>query len=172
MEPQNDDRKIPLGISSCLLGQKVRFDSGHKHNPYITQSLGEFFSFEPFCPEVTIGLGIPREPIRLIRGEDEDSVRCVGTKNPNLDVTTELVQCAEDQAHWVASVYGYIFKKDSPSCGMERVKVYTNASARRDGRGMFAATIMDRFPDLPVEEEGRLSDARLRENFIKRVFLY
>jgi uncharacterized protein YbgA (DUF1722 family)/uncharacterized protein YbbK (DUF523 family) len=164
--------KIPLGISSCLLGQKVRFDSGHKHNRYITQTLGEFFSFEPFCPEVSIGLGTPREPIRLVNSEDDDSVRCVGTKDPTMDVTDELTECAEAQAPWVTSVYGYIFKKDSPSCGMERVKVYTKTSASRDGRGMFAGKIMDMFPDLPVEEEGRLSDARLRENFVKRVFLY
>ena len=172
MPSSQNDMKIPLGISSCLLGQKVRFDSGHKHNPYITQSLGEFFSFEPFCPEVDIGLGIPREPIRLVASEDGSAVRCVGTKNPALDVTNELVASADAQAPWIASVYGYILKKDSPSCGMERVKVYTKNAARRDGRGIFAATIMDRFPDLPVEEEGRLSDARLRENFVKRVFLY
>lgn len=164
--------KIPLGISSCLLGQKVRFDSGHKHNPYITQTLGEYFSFQPFCPEVSIGLGTPREPIRLVNSENDDSVRCVGTKDATLDVTDKLVQSAEEQAPWVASVYGYIVKKDSPSCGMERVKVYTKSSAKRDGRGMYTGKIMDMFPDLPVEEEGRLSDARLRENFVKRVFLY
>lgn len=165
-------QKIPLGISSCLLGQKVRFDSGHKHNPYITQTLGEFFSFEPFCPEVSIGLGTPREPIRLVNSDDSGSVRCVGTKDPSLDVTDKLTECGKAQAPWVASVYGYIFKKDSPSCGMERVKVYTQSSARRDGRGLFAAQIMDMFPNLPVEEEGRLGDARLRESFVKRVFLY
>lgn len=173
--PSNDPTaptKIPLGISSCLLGQKVRFDSGHKHNAYITQTLGEFFSFEPFCPEVSIGLGIPREPIRLVAAGDEGSVRCVGTKNPELDVTDALSDCGKAQAHWVAGVYGYIFKKDSPSCGMERVKVYHRSSARREGRGLFAAQIMDAFPDLPVEEEGRLGDAGLRENFVKRVFLY
>jgi uncharacterized protein YbgA (DUF1722 family)/uncharacterized protein YbbK (DUF523 family) len=164
--------KIPLGISSCLLGQKVRFDSGHKHNPYITKTLGEFFSFEPFCPEVSIGLGTPREPIRLINSGDDGSVRCVGTKDPTLDVTEALTECGKAQAPWVAAVYGYIFKKDSPSCGMERVKVYTNSSALRNGRGMFAAQIMDTFPNLPVEEEGRLGDARLRENFVNRVFLY
>jgi uncharacterized protein YbgA (DUF1722 family)/uncharacterized protein YbbK (DUF523 family) len=164
--------KIPLGISSCLLGQKVRFDSGHKHNPYITQTMGAFFSFEPFCPEVSIGLGTPREPIRLVSEGDDGAVRCVGTKSPSLDVTQELIECGKAQAPWVAGVYGYIFKKDSPSCGMERVKVYTKSTPRRDGRGMFAAQIMDTFPNLPVEEEGRLGDARLRENFIKRVFLY
>ncbi|QFU77707.1 DUF1722 domain-containing protein [Halioglobus maricola] len=164
--------KIPLGISSCLLGQKVRFDSGHKHNPYITQNLGEFFSFQAFCPEVSIGLGTPREPIRLVNNADDDSVRCVGTKDPSLDVTDELVASARAQASWVSSVYGYIFKKDSPSCGMERVKVYRKSSATRDGRGMFAGEIMDMFPNLPVEEEGRLNDARLRENFVKRVFFY
>ena len=121
---------------------------------------------------MSIGLGTPREPIRLVNSADNDTIRCVGTKTPTLDVTDDLIDCAKMQAPWVAAVYGYIFKKDSPSCGMERVKVYTNSSARRDGRGMFAAQIMDAFPDLPVEEEGRLCDARLRENFVKRVFLY
>lgn len=164
--------KIPLGISSCLLGHKVRFDSGHKHNAYITRTLGEFFSFEAFCPEVTIGLGTPREPIRLVTSAEEGSVRCVGTRDATLDVTDALTQCGDAQSGWVAGVYGYIFKKDSPSCGMERVKVYTKSSARRDGTGLFATRIMNNFPNLPVEEEGRLGDARLRENFIKRVFLY
>lgn len=164
--------KIPLGISSCLLGHKVRFDSGHKHNAYITQTLGEFFSFEPFCPEVSIGLGTPREPIRLVTADNGASVRCVGTRDPSLDVTDALAECGDAQSDWVAHVYGYIFKKDSPSCGMERVKVYTKSSARRDGTGLFAARIIGNFPNLPVEEEGRLGDARLRENFIKRVFLY
>jgi uncharacterized protein YbgA (DUF1722 family)/uncharacterized protein YbbK (DUF523 family) len=164
--------KIALGISSCLLGQKVRFDSGHKHNSYITETLGEYFSFSAFCPEVAIGLGTPREPIRLITDAEGDDIRCIGTRNTELDVTEQLREYGRAQKGTVAGLYGYIFKKDSPSCGMERVKVYQKAMPRRIGQGIFAAEIMTMFPDLPVEEEGRLGDAGLRENFIKRVFLY
>ena len=114
--------KIKIGISSCLMGEKVRFDSGHKKNSYVTDTLSDYFEFTPFCPEVSIGLGIPRETIRLVTVDDD--IRCVGTKSPDLDVTEELYQCAEEQKDWIAELSGYILKKDSPSCGMERVKVY------------------------------------------------
>ncbi len=167
--------KIPIGISSCLLGNRVRFDSGHKNNDYIKTTLGQYFEFTPFCPEVDIGLGVPREPIRLIRLDKKDSIdklRCVGTKTPELDVTEKLVDSAKKQSDWVASMRGYIFKKDSPSCGMARVKIYTNNHPSKEGIGIFAREIMSQNPLMPIEEEGRLGDARLRENFIKRVFMY
>jgi uncharacterized protein YbgA (DUF1722 family)/uncharacterized protein YbbK (DUF523 family) len=162
--------KIPLGISSCLLGEEVRFDGGHKNNAYITQSLGIYFKFEPFCPEVEIGLGIPREPIRLVITGNE--VRCVGVKDNSLDVTDKLTMIADQQHDWQQEIYGYILKKDSPSCGMERVKQYRNGSVERAGVGIYASRIMQNFPNLPVEEEGRLGDPVLRENFIQRVFIY
>ena len=164
--------RLLIGISSCLLGERVRFDSGHKNQSYITETLSDYFEFRPFCPEVAIGLGIPREPIRLVVNELGGAVQCVGTKNPDKDVTEPLKNIAREQFDWIASLDGYIFKKDSPSCGMERVKVYTNAMPKRNGVGIYAAEILQAFPNLPLEEEGRLGDAGLRENFIKRVFLY
>ena len=164
--------RLLIGISSCLLGERVRFDSGHKNHSYISQTLSEYFDFRPFCPEVSIGLGIPREPIRLVAEERGGPVRCVGTKDADKDVTEPLKAMAHEQFEWIAGLDGYIFKKDSPSCGMERVKVYTNAMPEKTGVGMYAGEVLNAFPNLPVEEEGRLGDAGLRENFIKRVFLY
>ncbi|WNO11510.1 DUF523 and DUF1722 domain-containing protein [Teredinibacter sp. KSP-S5-2] len=163
---------IAIGISSCLLGEKVRFDTGHKNNDYITKTLSQYFQFRGFCPEVSIGLGIPREPIRLVTDTIDGEVRCIGTKTPELDVTDKLTQCGKDQLDWVKTLSGYIFKKDSPSCGMERVKVYYKNNPKRNGVGLFASVITQHCPNLPTEEEGRLGDAMLRENFIKRVFLY
>ena len=168
----DQDLKIPVGISSCLLGERVRFDSGHKNNSYITGTLADYFSLRPFCPEVSIGLGIPREPIRLVKDSKEAEVRCIGAKNVDLDVTSRLTDSARQQFDWIAGLSGYIFKKDSPSCGMERVKVYFKDMPERSGVGIYAREILREFPDLPTEEEGRLGDSRLRENFIGRVFLY
>lgn len=165
---------IKIGISSCLLGENVRFDSGHKKNAYITGILNNYFEFTPFCPEVSIGLGIPRETIRLVSVDDE--VRCVGTKSADLDVTEKLYQSADDQKHWHVDLSGYILKKDSPSCGMERVKLYKGIEkgtmAEKVGVGLYAKRLMENYPHLPVEEEGRLADSRLRENFIQRVYVY
>ncbi|MBA6414520.1 DUF1722 domain-containing protein [Colwellia sp. 6M3] len=164
------DNKISIGISSCLLGHKVRFDSGHKNNSYINNTLSEYFDFIPFCPEVEIGLGIPRETIRLVLLDDK--VHCVGSKNPDLDVTDRLKDCAEEQKIWQQNLSGYILKKDSPSCGMERVRLYKGDMPDRIGVGIYAQKLMENYPNLPVEEEGRLGDAILRENFIQRVFIY
>ncbi len=168
-QPKDGDL-IPVGISSCLLGEEVRFDGGHKNSPYINQTLGLYFMFTPFCPEVDIGLGIPREPIRLVVAEEQ--TRCVGTKTSELDVTERLIQSADSQQDWQGKIFGYILKKDSPSCGMERVKQYRNGSVERTGIGIYANKMMQNFPNLPVEEEGRLGDPVLRENFIQRVFIY
>lgn len=164
---------VPIGISSCLLGERVRFDSGHKNNSYISKTLSEYFDFKPFCPEVSIGMGIPREPIRLVSDQlDGGDIRCVGTKTEDLDVTEKLEQCGQDQLDWARGLCGYIFKKDSPSCGMERVKIYYKNNPKRSGIGLFAKQIIEALPNLPTEEEGRLGDAILRENFIRRVFIY
>lgn len=162
---------ILLGISSCLLGEQVRFDSSHKHNRYITDTLGEYFDFLPFCPEVAIGLGIPRPPVRLVRIADEIRVR--GIRDPDKDVTDELTAYAQQAATACNNISGYIFKSKSPSCGMERVKVYSEqGDPVAVSSGVYAAGIMQRYPSLPVEEEGRLMDPHLRENFIERVFIY
>ena len=170
MEP--DVLPLRIGISSCLLGNQVRFDAGHKHCAYITQTLGEYFEFIPFCPEVAIGLGIPRPPIRLV--SIDGSIRVRGVNNPQQDVTDALIENAEAVACQLHDACGYLFKKGSPSCGMEGVKVYHSPSGHtpESSSGMFAATIMRALPELPVEEEGRLMDPRLRENFIERVFIY
>ena len=162
--------KIKVGISSCLMGQKVRFDSGHKRNAYINNVLANYFEFTSYCPEVDIGLGIPREPIRLV--EIDAQVRCVGTRNTDLDVTDALYESADKQIDWHQQLCGYILKKDSPSCGMERVRLYKGEIPERVGSGIYARRLMQNFPQLPVEEEGRLEDSLLRENFIQRVYIY
>jgi uncharacterized protein YbgA (DUF1722 family)/uncharacterized protein YbbK (DUF523 family) len=162
--------KIPVGVSSCLVGEKVRFDGGHKQNRYILDTLGQFFRFRPFCPEMAIGLGVPRETIRLV--SIDGRTEAVGNKNRHLNFTRPLIQSAEDQAGWHAEIFGYIVKKDSPSCGMERVRVYQGEVPKRDGRGLYTQTMMRNFPSLPVEEEGRLGDPVLRESFVKRVIIY
>ncbi|MBT8145775.1 MAG: DUF523 and DUF1722 domain-containing protein [Gammaproteobacteria bacterium] len=164
--------KIPVGISSCLLGENVRFDGGHKQHSYVQQTLGEYFEFKPFCPEVAIGLGIPRKPIRLIRRSGSEEIRCVSTVDASQDFTDELADIARQQKHWQADLCGYILKRASPSCGMERVKVYSeHGMPFNDGAGIYAATMMQNFPEMPCEEEGRLGDSRLRENFIQRVYV-
>lgn len=162
--------KIKIGISSCLMGEKVRFDSGHKRNAYINGILANFFEFTTFCPEVEIGLSIPREPIRLVTLNDK--VHCVGTRNPELDVTEDLYKSADEQQAWHRQLCGYILKKGSPSCGMERVRLYKGDVPDRIGVGLYAERLMKNFPNLPVEEEGRLEDPVLRENFIQRVYIY
>jgi len=162
--------KIKIGVSSCLLGENVRFDGGHKRNQYLLNTLSQYFDFHLFCPEVAIGLGIPREPIRLV--EQGELIKCVGTKNDTLDVTEQLQDIANQQSNWHSEISGYILKKDSPSCGMERVKVYKKDMPERNGTGIYAKQLMQNFPDLPIEEEGRLNDLILRENFVQRVFVY
>ncbi len=161
--------KILVGISSCLLGNEVRFDGGHKRHSYIEQTLGQYFQFRSFCPEVECGMGIPR-PVIQLRNTDH-GIRCVEFKNHNVDVTERLQSISEQQRHWLSGLCGYILKKDSPSCGMERVKVYGSHVATRNGTGIFARYLKQQFPILPIEEEGRLGDPGLRENFIQRVFV-
>ena len=169
-QTEPDQEKILIGISSCLIGEKVRFDGGHKQNRYVLDTLGKFFRFRPFCPEMAIGLGVPRETIRLVAvGERSEAI---GNKTHTLNVTRELIQSAQDQLSWHRQLFGYIVKKDSPSCGMERVRRYRGDIPRRDGVGLYTETMMHNFPALPVEEEGRLGDPVLRESFVKRVIIY
>jgi len=162
---------IPVGVSACLLGHKVRYDGGHKRSKYCLNVLSECFEFRPFCPEVSIGLSTPREPIRLVG--DAEHPRVLGTKNPSLDVTEPLRNYAIEVSEQNQDLRGYILMQGSPSCGMERVKVYhENGMPNVAGSGAYAAELMRRNPALPVEEEGRLNDPVLRENFITRVFVY
>jgi uncharacterized protein YbgA (DUF1722 family)/uncharacterized protein YbbK (DUF523 family) len=162
-------KKIPIGISSCLLGQNVRFDGGHKQDAYIMGTLGEYFEFHPFCPEMGIGLGAPRPTLHLVKVDHD--IRCVGVKKPDWDVTESLRDYAGQQKQLHSELCGYILKKGSPSCGMERVKVYTDKHPHSSGTGIYAAEIMSNNPLMPVEEEGRLGDPVLRENFIQRVYV-
>jgi len=171
MEQQIKSRSIPVGISACLMGHKVRYDGGHKRSKYCLNVLNECFDFVPLCPEVSIGLSTPREPIRLVG--DAASPRVVGVKDPDLDVTDKLYAYADEVSAKHTELCGYILMKGSPSCGMERVKVYhENGLPNEAGRGAYAAQLMRNNPALPVEEEGRLNDPVLRENFITRVFVY
>ena len=161
-----------LGISSCLLGSEVRYDGGHKHNAYVTKTLGQHFDFVPFCPEQGIGLPTPRQPIRLVAEPGQSLVRAVEVRDAAVEYSEKLDGYAKKVAAKIGDFCGYIVKKDSPSCGMERVKVYEkeNAPAVKRGIGIFTARLMQERPELPVEEEGRLMDPRLRENFVTRVF--
>lgn len=162
--------RIPIGVSSCLVGEKVRFDGGHKQSRYLLDTLGQYFAFRPFCPEIAIGLGVPRETIRLV--EIDGRTEAIGNKTADLNVTRALIDSAAEQQDWHGKIFGYVVKKDSPSCGMERVRVYHGDQPQRSGRGIYTAEMMHRFPNLPVEEEGRLGDPVLRESFVKRIFIY
>ncbi|MBR9829328.1 MAG: DUF1722 domain-containing protein [Oceanospirillales bacterium] len=166
------ERRIPVGISACLTGQKVRYNGGHKQSRYCLNVLDDCFEFEPFCPEVAIGLGIPREPIRLM-GPEGEHPRAVGTTDPDMDVTDDLMRVGEDFAERHRHLRGFILMKGSPSCGMERVKVYhSNGIPHHADQGVFVRALRQCNPNLPLEEEARLNDAVLRENFITRVFVY
>ncbi len=163
--------KIPLGVSSCLLGNSVRYDGGHKLDHYITDTLAPFFNFVPVCPEVECGLPIPREAMRLVG--DAEAPRLV-TNKTGVDLTDRMIEYClrkmpELENH---DLCGFIFKKDSPSSGLHRVKVYHEGSPGKSGRGLFADAFTRHFPLVPVEEEGRLNDPGLRENFIERVFAF
>jgi len=163
---------IRIGISACLLGQKVRFDGGHKHDRYLTDILGAYVEFVPMCPEDEVGMGTPRESVRLVGSEDNPQM--VGTRT-GTDWTERMNTYSARKTRELTPerLSGFVLKKDSPSCGMERVRLYQNEhSPTRTARGLFADALLKRFPLLPVEEEGRLRDARLRENFIERVFAY
>lgn len=169
--PMTSD-EIRIGISSCLLGEKVRFDGGHKQDHFITDTMGRFVSFVSVCPEVEVGMGTPRETIRLERRDS--GIRLVAPKSGK-DHTRAMTAWARQRVQVLETLdlCGYILKKDSPSCGMERVRVYGEGGMPdKSGRGLFAAALLERFPLLPVEEEGRLNDPWLRENFLERVFAY
>jgi uncharacterized protein YbgA (DUF1722 family)/uncharacterized protein YbbK (DUF523 family) len=165
-------RPIRIGISACLLGEPVRFDGGHKRDAFLTETFGRFVEWVPVCPEVECGFGTPREAMRLVRAAD--GVRLLTIKT-SIDLTASMEHFSRSRVSELAreDLSGYVLKKDSPSCGLERVKVYDfHGTPARDGRGLFAAALVEAFPHLPVEEEGRLADPRLRDNFVERVFAY
>ncbi|WP_028631679.1 YbgA family protein [Pseudomonas parafulva] len=164
--------KPRIAISACLTGHSVRYNGGHKASDLCRTQLEEHFEWTPVCPEVAIGLGVPRDPIRLVGNPDHPEV--VGTRNPGMDLTGPLRTYGEQMANELDDICGYIFMQKSPSCGLERVKVYQDNGhpAFHSGRGAYAQAFCERRPDLPVEEEGRLHDPVLRENFISRVYAY
>ena len=161
--------RIPVGVSSCLLGEAVRYDGGHKHDRYVTGALGRYFEYVAWCPEALAGLGVPRPPIRLVG--DPGAPRAVRVADSSVDVTDSLLAVARDATMRMGALRGYIFKRGSPSCGMARVKVHGGrGKSPRMGQGVFARAVMQSHPLLPCEEEGRLNDAPLRESFVERVF--
>jgi len=169
--PESLDSKIPIGISSCLLGQKVRFDANHKEQRLITEKLAKNFDFVPVCPEVAIGLGVPRTPIHLVG--DQYAQRAVNVRDESIDVTQKLVEYGVQQVKQLDFISGYIFKKGSPSCGLFSVKIYkSKIEVLNGGTGLYAQQIINGNPLLPVEEEGRLNDGKLRNNFLQRVEVY
>lgn len=162
---------IKVGVSHCLLGEKVRYDGGHKRSEFCVNHLTNVFQFVPLCPEVGIGLSVPRPTIHL-KGRAE-SPRAVMTKDESQDFTAALKTFADQNTRRLAQMSGYIFCPKSPSCGLERVKVFQdNGQPIHTGTGIFAARVKALFPLLPLEEDGRLNDAGIRDSFIKRVYLY
>jgi len=163
---------LRLGISRCLLGDEVRFDGGHKQDHFLTDVLGRYVEWVPVCPEVEAGLGTPREAMRLV-GHPQHA-RLVTIKS-GTDHTQDLVTMTAKRLEELKDLdlSGYVFKKDSPSCGIERVRIYNeHGMPSRNGVGLFAQAFIREFPLIPVEEEGRLCDPGIRENFIERVFCY
>lgn len=166
------DESIPvrLGVSSCLLGEMVRYDGGHCRDKFVTEMLGPLVRWESICPEMGIGMGTPRPTIRL--SEDGGQIRLVESRN-GIDHTDAMKVYSRRKLEQVNpdQLDGYIFKKNSPTCGLHRIAVYKGEmKAHKKGTGIFAQIVRDQFPDLPVEEEGRLNDARLREGFVEQIF--
>jgi uncharacterized protein YbgA (DUF1722 family)/uncharacterized protein YbbK (DUF523 family) len=171
-EKPSRDAKLRLGVSTCLLGELVRFDGGHKLDRYLVNTLGVFVEWVPVCPEVEMGLPIPRESMRLVG--DPENPRLIAPKS-GTDHTDQMENWASQRLEQLAAdkLHGFVFKKDSPSSGLFRVKVHNeHGMAQRIGTGIFPRALMKRFPLLPLEEEGRLNDLPLRENFIERIFAY
>lgn len=167
-----NDRRLRIGVSACLLGEEVRYNGGHKRDAFLTEILAQHVEWVPVCPEVEIGLGTPRPAMRLVRiGKDTRMI----TPETGADHTEAMREYSDRRVRELAGerLAGYILKKDSPSCGMERVKLYPEQGGApvKEARGLFAEALLRLWPDLPVEEEGRLHDPLLRENFVTRIFV-
>ncbi len=166
----SEETPLRLGVSRCLLGEAVRFDGGHARDRFVTERLREWFTFVPVCPEMEIGLGAPRPSIRLV--ESEEGLRLVAPSTGQ-DLTERMQSYASDKVRDLQALDldGFVLKKSSPSCGLERIRVYRNGAAVRSNEtGLFAAQLRRDWPALPIEEEGRLRDPILREHFLERVF--
>lgn len=171
------DMPIRLGVSRCLLGDAVRFDGGHKRSRFVTDALGPFVEWVPVCPEVEAGMATPRPAIRIVQptGTGEESEQKLVEVKSGRSHTTAMRRYSKSRVASLSGedLCGFVLKKDSPSCGMTRVRVWSEeGGATRDGRGFFARVLEDRLPLLPIEEEGRLEDPLLRERFVTRIFAY
>lgn len=163
---------LRLGISRCLLGDEVRFDGGHKRDQFLTDVLGHYVEWVPVCPEVEAGLGTPREAMRLVGNPHRPRLMTITSKHDHTQAMESMIDVRLDSLRTL-DLSGFVFKRGSPSCGVERVRVYTaQGMPSHSGVGIFAKAFMEQFPLVPVEEEGRLCDPSLRENFIERVFCY
>ena len=164
---------IKIGVSSCLLGEKVRWNGDHKQDRYVREILGNYFEYVPVCPEMEVGMGVPRETVALYGTLEEPKMI---SKKSKIDWTERMNRYLKDRINQLTrdELSGYIFKSKSPSCGIARVPVFseTDRSKARHGAGMFANAFIKRFPLVPIEDEGRLNDAKIRENFIVRVFSF
>ncbi len=161
---------IAIGISSCLLGYRVRYDGGHKFNPTTTNTLLKKFHLIPFCPEVSCDLGIPREPLRLVL--KKDGIHCISENETIGDVTELIERCCDTQRSWLETISGYIFKSRSPSCGPSGVTVFQNTKPSTTAPGIYAQQIRLHFPNLPLIDENDLENQTLRGAFIHDVLAY
>jgi len=164
------DEKIKLGVSACLMGQEVRWNGGHSRDRYLTDILGKYVEYVPVCPEVECGMGVPRETLRLVG--DPDNPNLVTSKT-NIDHTHRMTEWARKKVEELEkeNLCGFVFKKNSPSSGLFRVPVRTSKGMpQKKGQGIFARVFTEHFPLIPVEEEGRLHDSKLRETFIEQIF--
>lgn len=168
-EKFNPKNKIIVGISSCLLGQQVRFDGGHKRLAFAVGDLSDYFEYQSVCPEMEIGLPTPRPALRLVK---ENEIKLKFSDGREGDLTDKMLQFSTGYLEKISNLSGYIVCKNSPSCGLERVRVYdpVGNGNKKAGTGIFTSQLLKNMPWLPIEEDGRLSDAHLRENFINRVF--
>ena len=161
-----------IGASACLARKAVRFDGGYISNEFLNKDCSEFFDIHTMCPEVEMGMGIPRPTIQLRDFDGE--IRLVYSKNPDEELTHQMRAFAEQKINSLPPLDGFIFKKDSPSCGVFKVAVVNNKTGmrKRDGIGVFAAAFKETYPNVPTEDEGRLNDAGIRENFLERVYAH
>ncbi|RDL44626.1 hypothetical protein DN730_09580 [Marinomonas piezotolerans] len=172
LHPDHLSHKIPVGISSCLLGENVRFNGGHSRSTYCLGPLAEHFEYHAFCPEMSAGFGTPRPTMRLVG--DPDDPQLIFSSKSSGDLSAQLKQANHRYLDNLPALDGYIVMKNSPSCGLSRIKVYQDNGHPHMKRvtGLFTQALKDRYPTLPIEEDGRLNDPALRENFLLRVFAH
>ncbi|MGH8474304.1 MAG: YbgA family protein [Methylococcales bacterium] len=164
--------KIKIGISACLLGFKVRHDGRDKSNALVNETWNDYFEFVPVCPEVDSGMSVPREAIQLVRTGNA-TVKALGVHNPQLDVTADLTSFSHARMNSLGEIRGFLVKSKSPSCGLERIPVFSEHGPERSfGVGLFTSVLIETYPLLPVEQEDKLGDPIGRDNFLERVMVY